>query len=145
MSAGVKEMAVRCVLFPRSVSLSHSSASSRRLLAPSLVAGRLHTRGRSSAATDPAEFLYTEPGLKAKIIDGKKIAAAVKAEVKAEVSVDCVTSSRLLLAGNVCCVSNYSIIGNHTSAKIWGCVCVCVKERKRECVCVCICVKERER
>ena len=56
-----------------------------RQLVPALVSRPLQTRLQSSAAGDPAEFLYTKPGLRAKIIDGKKIAAAVKAEVADEV------------------------------------------------------------
>ena len=39
-----------------------------------------------SGASAREQFLYTRPGLKSKIIDGKKIAEAVKAEVADEVT-----------------------------------------------------------
>lgn len=75
-------MAVKSCL---SRALSISSRTSARLLPLSLSSTWCHGRWQSSAAGDPEQFLYTKPGLKAKIIDGKKIAAAVKGEVAEEV------------------------------------------------------------
>lgn len=59
--------------------------TSARLVAPSLSSNWLHARRQSGDASDPEQFLYTKPGLKAKIIDGKKIASAVRAEIAEEV------------------------------------------------------------
>ena len=65
--------------------LSVSPCTSARLVPPSLSSSWLNARWQSGAASDPEQYLYTKPGLKAKIIDGKKISAAVKAEIAEEV------------------------------------------------------------
>ena len=65
--------------------LSSTSVTSVRQLVLPLSSLSLHARRRSSAAGDPTQFLASRPGAKAKIIDGVKIAAAVKAEVTDEV------------------------------------------------------------
>ena len=65
--------------------LSHTSVVSVRQLVLPLSSLSLHGRRRSSAAGDPAQFLASRPGARARIIDGVKIAAAVKAEVTDEV------------------------------------------------------------
>ena len=43
-------------------------------------------RWQRTTASSVSPFLYTMPGIKAKIIDGREIAKAVKAEIKKEVS-----------------------------------------------------------
>lgn len=40
----------------------------------------------STSTSDPTQYLYNIPGLKAKIIDGKKIASTVKTEITDEVT-----------------------------------------------------------
>ena len=69
--------------FSRALS-APSVASARQLFLP-LSSLSLPARWRSSAAGDPAQFLSTRPGARARIINGVKIAAAVKAEVAEEV------------------------------------------------------------
>lgn len=49
-------------------------------------------RTAASSVADASPFLYTKPGIEAKIIDGKKIAKAVKAEIANEVSLGAVYS-----------------------------------------------------
>ena len=66
---------------------------SARLFPASLASSSQQARRQSGEARDPEQFLITKPGLKAKVIDGKKIAAAVKAEVAEEVGEARVTES----------------------------------------------------
>lgn len=69
----------------RICALSLTSLPSARLIAPSLASSCSHARWKSRGASDCDQFLFTKPGVKAKVIDGKKIAEAVKAEVAEEV------------------------------------------------------------
>ena len=69
------------------LSLSRSLSLARGVWGHPYPSSTTSTLARSlSSAAAGDQFLYTKPGLKAKVIDGKKIAAAVKAEVAEEVS-----------------------------------------------------------
>ena len=76
------QMAARICL-PRTLSSIHSVQ--KIVLRPNIISKSQRSRVASTSTSDPTQYLYNIPGLKAKIIDGKKIASTVKTEITDEV------------------------------------------------------------